>query len=594
MNHPCPRATPHLLFAWLAVGLVACGGGDSDSPPPPSAPAIMVTGTAAVGLPLTGTVTLKDARGVTRSTPINATGGYAVDASGLTAPVMLRAEGVVGGQNYVIHSAVASVTASETVNITPLTDLIVANVAGQVAQRHFDTGNFSGLTRAEIDAESAALKAKLLPVLQAMQVDAAIDLMRTPFTPLASAFDRALDVIRVSVDPVANRATLTNIINQLAIVDDLAVRAAAEGTVPPLAATGMDTAAADLAAVRQAMTDLFALFRTSLPAAGVISARLAPDFLENGLLRDDMANGLAAATDLVGMSVRNIHVHSIDYGAAGGPVATLSLQFVTAAGQGGDHENDWQVVRGQDGIWRWRGNQALIDFWGGVHAVRNTNGCLASGYEFNLEDNGHPSVASVTQLRVTGPGLPVDGMRYRRTTGGAQWEYYNGGANNPFFYRLTAINCGGNLGAGIPDATIAAIPDNAVYTLSGFNAQGAVVPLGVATTTLARALPRRAFTLAEAQAATFPTIATSTPLAGYNGGALTISGTGANPQRPVWVYLGGVTGGVGVSADRDVATTASGSFSTSLTLTAGSYSYREVRVGSRDTYNRTLMSNMTN
>ncbi|MBC7992690.1 MAG: hypothetical protein H7Z15_05540 [Rhizobacter sp.] len=61
------------------------------------------------------------------------------------------------------------------------------------------------------------------------------------------------------------------------------------------------------------------------------------------------------------------------------------------------------------------------------------------------------------------------------------------------------------------------------------------MPLGVGTTTLARTLPCSAFTLAEAQAATFPTIVTSSPLASYNGGALTISGTGANPQRPVWV-----------------------------------------------------------
>jgi hypothetical protein len=576
----------------LSLWLLGCGGGGGDSTPPPPPASITLSGVAATGLPLIGTVTLKDARGVTRSTAIGVNGSYAIDTSGLTAPLVLRAEGSVSGQRYVIHSATSSADTSATLNITPLTDLIVANVAGQVAQRYFDNGNFAGLTRAEIDTESAALKARLLPVLQAMQVDAAIDLMRTPFTPLSSALDQALDVIRVSLDPIANRATITNLINQLAIVDDLAVRAAAEGAVPPLPATGMSTAAADLLAVRQSMTDFFALFRTTLPAAGAVSAKLTADFLFDGRLRDGFSQDIAGNTELLGVSVRNIDVQSIDYAAAIGPVATLRLEFLTATGQPDGHQEGWQVVRGQDGIWRWRGNQSLIEFSGGVHAVKNTNGCLATGYEFNLYDSGNAALATVAQLRVTGPGLPADGMRYRRSAGGQQWEYYNGGANNPYFYRLTAVNCGGNLGAGIPDATIATIPDNAAYTLQAFDAQGGAVSLG-GNGTQTKTLARRSFTLAEAQAAVFPTITTSSPFGSYNGGALTISGTGASPNLPVWVYLGGVTASGGVSTDQNVPASASGAYSSTLTLTTGSYSYREIRVATHDAFDRTLLSNLT-
>ena len=156
----------------LALALSACGGDGDDNEPPATSQSI--SGTAAAGVPLVGTVTVKDAAGRTRTSPIGSNGQYAIDVAGLTAPFVFRAEGNVGGNTYVIHSAATSADVGGVINITPLTDLVLANIAGQVAERYFDQGQFSGVSKAELDSEAAKLKEKLLPMLQAIGVEAIV------------------------------------------------------------------------------------------------------------------------------------------------------------------------------------------------------------------------------------------------------------------------------------------------------------------------------------------------------------------------------------------------------------------------------------
>src|SRR5690606_12555137 len=89
-----------------AVTLAACGGGGGGGGSKAGGGAShVISGAAAVGIPLVGTVTVKDANGVTRTTNIGNNGSYAVDVSGMTAPFVFRAEGTVGGTTYVVHSA---------------------------------------------------------------------------------------------------------------------------------------------------------------------------------------------------------------------------------------------------------------------------------------------------------------------------------------------------------------------------------------------------------------------------------------------------------------------------------------------------------
>jgi hypothetical protein len=107
--------TFYLFLAVVVFTLNGCGGGGGGS----SAPT--VSGVAASGAPMTGTVFLKDsANNPEMSTTISAqTGAFSFDVSGKTAPYMLRT-----GTLYSMSSGPG------TANINPMTHLMVADAAG--------------------------------------------------------------------------------------------------------------------------------------------------------------------------------------------------------------------------------------------------------------------------------------------------------------------------------------------------------------------------------------------------------------------------------------------------------------------------------
>ena len=581
------------------------GGGGDVATTTTVTPTLTISGTAAAGLPLVGTVTVKDSRGVSRSTPIVANGAFSVDVTGLTAPFLFRAEGNVGGRSYIIHSAASAADANGTINITPLTDLIVANIAGQLAETYFNGGNFSGMTKTELDAETASLKAKLLPVLTAMGVDSSIDLLRTAFSPLSSALDKALDVISVSVDPVTNVATITNLVTQQQITDNLATKAAAETAATPLDGAGMATAADDLTLIRKALSDFSAKFATGLPAPGSLLPLLTStdpvtgtyNFRHGDMAAAAFTNQIAANGNLVGGSFTNVTIRKIDYvitPSNTSPRAFVEFDVINKDGIGLDHQKNMQLVKGTDGVWRLRGDGRVLDTYGNAHIVKDgLANCVMTGLEFGFQDLNSGNSANVAYVMVTGPGLPSGGLKYERSLSGDNWTIQNAGNQNGGRYYRMASNCGGAGAVGMSDAQIASIPGDAVYTLTGYTSGDVVAQFGGFDIQYRERIQRRPMTLTEAAAATFPAITTSTPLSTYGGGAMTISATGTDPGRYVWFYLG-LTDSLfaTTSAEADAIPTAGGAASASLSLTpvTGPYTHREIRVESHDAYWRNLMT----
>lgn len=142
----------------LLLGLPGCGGGgsgsasDSASNASPSASssssgsssgsslgssggaaaASTLTGTAAIGAPIQGNVVAIDINGkVSPAASTAADGAFTVDVSGMTAPFMLSITGSAAGKQVTLNSVATA--AGQTVNLTPLTDLIVASAAGRPA-----------------------------------------------------------------------------------------------------------------------------------------------------------------------------------------------------------------------------------------------------------------------------------------------------------------------------------------------------------------------------------------------------------------------------------------------------------------------------
>ena len=137
------------LFVIAVFALSGCGGGGGSSS------GTVISGTAAAGAAIIGTATIKDSSTPpkTKSVTIAADGSYSIDVSELTAPFMLRADGDVGGRHYSLFSAATLADVNGTINITPLTDLIVANIAGDIAANYYNAGNFDNVTKTELDAQ---------------------------------------------------------------------------------------------------------------------------------------------------------------------------------------------------------------------------------------------------------------------------------------------------------------------------------------------------------------------------------------------------------------------------------------------------------
>lgn len=149
-----------LLFSYLflALSLTACGGGSSKSDSDTTEQ--YLTGTAAKGAPIAGTVTTIDAGGVTATTTIAADGSFQVQVTGLTGPFMLKAE-PSNGSDPVLYSFAAGL--GDVANITPLTSLALFMANGNADPASlFDTwaSAASNLTTS-IQAQQAIVNANL-------------------------------------------------------------------------------------------------------------------------------------------------------------------------------------------------------------------------------------------------------------------------------------------------------------------------------------------------------------------------------------------------------------------------------------------------
>jgi hypothetical protein len=145
------------LFVATVFGLTGCGGGGGAGTTGPT-----VSGVAATGSPISGTVYLKDSSSPAKeiSTTIKSDGSYSLDVTGLTAPFLLKAVGTANGQSYTLYS-LAGVPG--VANINPLSHLAVvqANHGADPAVL------YANLTPAQVQAIRTTL-ATVIPQIQAL------------------------------------------------------------------------------------------------------------------------------------------------------------------------------------------------------------------------------------------------------------------------------------------------------------------------------------------------------------------------------------------------------------------------------------------
>ncbi|SCK26427.1 hypothetical protein VAR608DRAFT_2156 [Variovorax sp. HW608] len=583
-----------------STGSGTASGGDTQS-------SATIAGVAAVGAPLVGTVTVKDAKGATRTAPIGTNGSYSIDVSGMTAPFVFRAEGSANGVYAIVHSIATEADLNGRINITQLTDLVVSNIAGQLAQNYFDkfeqSGNADLASKALVDAEVAKLKEKLLPVLTALGVDAAIDLLHSAFTPLSDPLDKALDVIRVSYDTAANTATISNVVNAVTVTDDLAVKAAAETSPATLSDANVASGATDQDLVRQVLKDFSAKFANGLPTNADLTPLMTNGFLWNDMNRATAQAALTQNVDLIGGSFTDIELRQIDYANPNGVTAHLSFSVKSGSGVELGRLDNWKVRKSlTDGLWRLHGDQRSLDLeWFAVtsqhHGLPGSGTCVKTGLEFNIENpNTANDGGTIAYIIVQGPGLPAAGLRYEQPALGGRWMI-KGTSSETY---LLATTCANTSSAAMSDDQIAAIPDNAPYTLTAYDSTDMQVkaPSAPSDGIYRFKIERRPLTLAEAGASgVFPVIddATVSAFTAFDtaGGTISFGASNLYPLSQAYVQmrrsdatLANIDG-----VEKSVLPNTSGAVSTTLSFAANaSVASQTMWVESPDAHRRSIQT----
>ncbi len=168
----------------LLIGtLAACGGGSGSSDVTATATptALTLSGTASNGAAISGsTVEAKCAAG-TGSGATSADGNYSLSIDGGTGPCLAR---VTQTDGTVLHTVAAGSGATATANITPVTQLVVASVAGADPATYY--AGFDGTAAAAVTSTTvAAAQTAVVATLKSGGVDltAVGDVIATPLTP---------------------------------------------------------------------------------------------------------------------------------------------------------------------------------------------------------------------------------------------------------------------------------------------------------------------------------------------------------------------------------------------------------------------------
>jgi hypothetical protein len=241
--HLLPRARSAGLIS-LVLALAACGGGGtSDSGTPTLPAALSLSGTAATGVAIAGgAVEAKCATGTGTATTADS-GTYSLSITGGALPCVLR----VTAGSVVLHSVATGSGGSAQANLTPVTELVVARLAGSGASAYFSSfgGSVSAAeVQAAVDAVVATLKDGGLD-LTAAGNPLSGTLVAASGSTAGDAYDQALDTLKTRL--AANGSTLAALADTVAVTSPAAPAGTSSGIAAVPAAQQLQPAAATCA-----------------------------------------------------------------------------------------------------------------------------------------------------------------------------------------------------------------------------------------------------------------------------------------------------------------------------------------------------------
>ncbi|MBT1076218.1 hypothetical protein [Geobacter grbiciae] len=403
-----------MLGAVVAAALAACGGGSGGSTTPA---ATTISGVAAAGAPIIGTVYLKDSKGVEKSAAVDATsnGQYSFDVSGMTPPFVMKAVGTVGSTQVTYCSAATTDDIGKNVNITPFTDLMVASIAGEVAANYYSNGDPTKITTTALTAQVQALTNKLTPVMTAMGLSASTDLLRASFTPGQSGLDKMMDVVKVSIDPSTTVATITNIINNTQVTT-ATMTSGGMGSMTGTLTAPTATQLTDIQKINQGIQTFVGQFAQTMPSVTntTLLGLLDPNFMDQGRDRANFLNEVTTDQRTLGMTAGPATFISTTLDSNNNITAALVEFVVTQPKNNNQTETIRWRFQNTNGTWYALGDGRILSFDFGATAYHNQSSSpsntsqYGTGLQLYVADDYNSS--GVAKVLVTGPGLPSVGV----------------------------------------------------------------------------------------------------------------------------------------------------------------------------------------
>lgn len=512
------------LSVALGALLTACNSNNdsSNNSATPTPTAKTISGTAAAGAPIVGQVTIKDANGVLKTVNLDINGKYSIDVTGLTAPFVFRAQGKVGTRTVSLFSAATSEDINHTINITPFTDLMIANLAGQAAEKYFENPVFSKLTTDELNSARTVLTQRLLPALTSLGVPSSFDLLRSAFSANHTGFDAVMDTVQVTVDPATNKASITDLINNQKIIDDLASKT--DNTLLPTPVIPLAGAIADLQAIESQLKAFNTLFAKGLPTAAALRQLFVSDgsFLDDGLDIDSSISEFITDSEMIGTlaSLPKILKRISD--------TELEIEFQDLK----TSENHKFVFKKEGAIWKIKGNQKPIGE--NLEALNVYFAQGAGSFERKLDIGIFYAPPAVSYLKVTGAGLSTPVLMQRNVSGSNGWSFVK--SDNSLDRSSWLSECGEQATLS-PCIDFSKTPSDTVYTFQALDQNKQPI-----LKSFTEVLPRPPVTNADAQANVkkwFADVTSVTP-ANYSNivNGTNISVSVATPTDSAYVFRG--------------------------------------------------------
>ena len=447
----------------LAGALAGCGGGGGGNGGGDSASNTSFSGVAATGAAVQDAVVTLYYTGGSKTCVVSDvnTGAFSCDTTGLTGPFLLSVHGIGNETSLTLVSATTSATG--TVNITPITNAIVATTAGADPA----TLTFNAL-KAKLDATPTALDDSktayqvLLADVMTATGNSGGDLLSGNLVAGNSAQDKLLDAVKLDVLPtgtitlatVAGMSDDTPKVLNIPVTNTPAQVSGTAKTNIPTTAT-VDGAVIDLASNPFSASDL-AFLQQSLTKCfnSTVAQRQTGNTICTDLVVDDVAapsllpgaptayvsNGMTAAQQFSGYfndsGMNNarfglpqiVRVQGND-GTGKVNKAWVSFSWVRSDGLVDSFDTIVQIVKTAsvtDSGWRFVGNGRAVLSRVRPYASRRawlnpaiqTTGTDAYIAELQVSVGAaDKDETSVDFAIVTGPGLPAAGLFMRPSTG---------------------------------------------------------------------------------------------------------------------------------------------------------------------------------